>query len=300
VRITGSMSGRTQVTEPVEIPEGQVLEKDFVLPSCRIIGSVVDGSGTPVIGASVTVATQPYSMDPALYPGSSSFSAASGAGGKFVLDSPALRPDQYTVAAAKEGMGAASATVLAVEGDSAPVVLTLRKQGGILVSTALNMSTGGPLPVAWLRITGKVGPYPVAAARDGNGVARVEGMPAGKYDISVGASGFSTGEHSVEIREGESASIEDVLYEAGSIRWIMLDAKRFPVKDVLCHVVASDPSSTEATRDARTDSNGAILLNGLLPGTYTGTAQLAGKPPLTATFNVQAHEVAHRVDTIAE
>jgi hypothetical protein len=47
---------------------------------------------------------------------------------------------------------------------------------------------------------------------------RVDGLPAGKYQVNVGADGYGSTGRPVTIEDGKTATVETVLGEAESIR----------------------------------------------------------------------------------
>lgn len=279
----------TRMTET--LTEGETLERTYTLVSGRIRGRVVDEADQPVSMARVhSLWAGSRSADEQLgaFPDAV---AVTNAQGEFILEN--LRPGSYTVTAQKDDVGFAQEpnVVVAGEGDGPALTLRLKVEGvGTLVSTALKMSDGKPLREAWCRVFRDGAEVPTTTQRGDDGVIRLAGLAPGAYQVEVSSWGFSIHRHSVEIVADKETVIEDVLYDAGAIRWT-LQGPDGVLEGVECALTPVDPTSIEVPRRERTDNTGLAVYRGLFPGDYRGEATLADGRKLTERFTVIAHEV---------
>jgi hypothetical protein len=284
----------------VSVPAVGTVKKDFVLPGARLTGKVEDRDGKPLADVEITVQrvrANQGQQEPGYWGGN----ARSGSDGRFTVEG--LRDGEHDVFASKTGAGMAKAVVnIPADTDPPPVTLSLGVGGGTLESTALSYPDGKPLPQATLSLsdsqTGRG--YDHGRQRDDRGVLRVEGIPAGKYNVQVGAKGYSSANHALTIEEGKTATIEDVLYEAGGIRWRLIDSNGAPARNVEARFRPDDPASIENERPAWSNHQGVYEVSGLMPGSYTATATRDNKPVATAKFTVTAGQTAEAETTIAE
>jgi hypothetical protein len=293
-------NGKSSLLGTVDIAETGVTEKDFVLPSGRIVGRVVDESDKPVSGAKVNVVLKGTGSSYEQMFVGRSISETSKDDGSFALEG--LTEGSYTVSASKSGAGAAKEDNVSVpeNGDSAPVNLKLLAgQTGTLVSVALNMTNSQPIPEAWCILSTPSGNFDHGKTRDSDGVLTIPDLPVGTYTAQVSSFGFSVNEHQVEIKAGETTRLDDVLYESGALRWTITDKNGSGIKGLACKIVPDDPNSIEKPRDANTDASGLCVVRGLYPGSYTGTTQPEGKAQIVVKFTVTPHQLS-TVSSIVE
>ena len=104
--------------------------------------------------------------------------------------------------------------------------MTLRlgtENTGTLVSVALDMVTGLPLPESWCLLSTPAGRMSHGQIRDRNGVVTIPSLAPGVYKVIVSSDGYTVSEHQVEIKAGETVTVQDVLEPAGTLRWTLLD-----------------------------------------------------------------------------
>jgi len=185
-------------------------------------------------------------------------------------------------------------------GDSMPVILKIgEKEGGTLVSVALNYTNGQPVPEAWCYLSTPQGTrFEHGRKRGTDGVMRISNIPAGAYSVQVSSFGFSVHERMVEIKAGETVEIEDVMYEAGALRWTVVDSKGTPQPDISCIIEPVDKNSIEKVREGRTDSNGLWIQRGLYPGEYKATSALPDGRQASQVIQVQAHKLVQQTVVI--
>jgi hypothetical protein len=274
----------------IDIEADKENTRDFDLPDGKLVGRVVDGSGNGVAGARVSAsAVNPKSADQAMV--GRTWSGASDDSGSFSIGG--MSPGPYSVSARKDGVGAAPAQQVEVpsRGESARVTLKLSaEQTGIVVSVALNYTNGQPVPEAWCYLNAPTGRFEHGQPRDSQGVVTIQGVPVGLYRMEVSSWGFSEGVHEIEVKSGETVRIEDVLYEAGALRWNLTDPNGVAVAGADCQLVPDDPNSIEKPRSGKTDQGGLWIARGLFPGSYTATANAPGRKTTTARVTVIAHQ----------
>lgn len=282
---------KQKVVAYVDIPASGTVTRNFDLPSGRLVGQVVDNQNRPLSGARVTATTVLAASQAGSQTVPDTAETTSGSDGKFAFEG--LPPADYVLYGSYAGVGADKETTCALpqQGDSSPALLTVACQtGGSLVSLALNMSTGAPLPEAWCTITSEHGSFDHGCRRDKQGVLRVENLPPGRYRVQVSATGFSLSEHTIEIRPGETQNIQDVLYEAGALRWTLEEPTSGPLQGISCQLTPDDPASIEEPRQGKTDPEGTWICRGLLPGNYTAVAQIGGKR-VRQSVTIHAHDM---------
>ena len=273
---------------------------DFVLPSGRLVGRVVDHSDNPVPRARITVsAADPHAAYARTLGGSRGFN--SGEEGEFVVRG--LAGGAYNVSALKMGLGTAPQQTVEVpqDGESRRVTLRLESgQTGTVVSMALDYATGRPLPDAVCFLKAEDGPSPDhGATRGRDGVMTIPDVPAGRYVAWVTAQWYSSGHHNIEVKPGETVRVEDVLHEVGAVRWTLTTPDGAPVAGAQCTITPDDPASIESPRSGVTAAHGIWgVPGGLLPGSYTATATAPGRQPARARMDVRAGELTEVITSM--
>lgn len=295
-RISFYMSGYSRsVDELVDIATDKVTEKLFELPSGRIVGKVVNTKDEPVEGAQISARLmQIADAEDAYSP--KTWSAVSDKDGAFAIVD--LLSTSYAVSASKKDLGLVLVenVVVPENADSAPVLLKLDEgKGGTLVSVALNLTNAQPVPEAWCYLTTAEGVrFDHGKQRGQDGIITITNIPAGTYQVQVSSFGFSVHEHMVEIKDGGKVELEDVMYEAGALRWTVLDADGNPVANALCRIEPLEANSIEKAREGTTDVQGLWIQRGLYPGGYRVTTRLADGRQATDTIEIQAHQLIQK------
>src|SRR5690606_8685236 len=110
----------------------------------------------------------------------------------------------------------------------------------------------------------------------------------------------SQSEKQVEVKAGETVTIEDVLYPAGAIHWTLEKGDGSAAADATVTVSAISTTPEERVRTGKTNSPGLFVERGLAPGTYQVTTQLPGKAAVSDTFEVGAGENSQKSRKVAE
>lgn len=274
--------GAGGTTEYADVDADKTTEVTINLPTGRVSGTVVDSSGNPVSSAAVALAHS----DTGAY--SSPRNTTTDSDGAFSFSS--LRPDTYSLTAVRQEQGSAFVGGIAVTADApnpAPLRLRLEKQsGGELVSTALQLDTGQPVPEAWCKVSSAKGEYLHGQVRDDRGTVHIKNIPSGTYRVCVGYYGFSQLCHTVEIKDGEAASLQDVLSKSGSLAWMITSASGKPLGGVHCKLVHSD--IPEANQEGTTTQQGLWYAIALAPGHYEASALPPAGAPVSFSLDVAA------------
>lgn len=280
------------VVETVDVGEDGTTEKDFVLPSGSIVGRVVNAQNEPVARAHIEVRVPGGGARQITEnrPEGRLVSCDSQQDGRFLMEG--LPSGSYTVSARKDGADAAVARDVKVPevGNSREVVLRFGEGGqGTLVSTAFSIEDGQPLQASSCTAFDSTGLLVQSDDRDNDGVARIEHLPVGTYRVIVGATGYKEVEHVVEIKDGETVTLQDVLSLGGSFAWGLQDKNGKPLSGVECTLRPNDPASLEEPRSGTSNRTGMwSLVGGVEPGPYTATATPQGKQPTTEKVEIKA------------
>lgn len=262
----------------VEMDSGEVV-KTYELPTARVEGKVVDSSGNAVANAAVKMRT-PLGMSYYMT------DRAAGADGTFAYDD--MPAGEYSFSVNHSELGRASVKVTLKDNDTQKIELRLEKKpGGTLISTVLNME-GQPLQAAWCYLEGANGRYEHGMSRGPDGVMKIPDIPEGTYKVEVSYWSYSDAQHTVDIKIGETAKIDDVLYPAGALRWTLQDKSGTPLPNVPCTLTPADPNSIERVRTGTTDSSGTWVVRGMGAGQYDAKATLPNGKTLSARLAIAA------------
>lgn len=263
------------------------MEHDIVVPTGMISGTVVDGAGKGVADAQVSVATASEDQRGA------QISAADD--GVYTLRNLAAG-DIELIAQTGDGLIGRKKVSLAAGEEKTGVTITLEGgEKGKLVSVALRLTDGLPIERAWCRVTGVDDPTIRlnAAPRNKQGETSMELAP-GRYKVNVSHWGHSEGNREVTIVAGQTTTIEDVLYEAGSMKWIVVARDGSPLAGLQVSLQPVDSDSIEEPRTGTTNRNGFYETRGLFPGEYIATATTPSGQTLSANFRIDAHSHTER------
>lgn len=288
--------GAHPVTEKLTVPDQEEFEHNFELPNGGINVTVVNEAGEPMgaVRVSLSQKASESGYDQSWVGRTSSEQTDSQGKCKF----SGLAAGTFTLSATKSDVGNAMNPAVQVGNAPVDVQLVLKQGGGTLVSVALNSATGGAVAEAWCYLYGPNGQFTHGAKRDASGVMTIKNIPPGTYTTNVSYWSFSTATRTVEIKEGESQTIEDVLYPAGAITWTLKTATGYGAKAARVTVTPIQTDPVENPRSGQTNSSGQYVERGLAPGTYQATAVLDGKPGPTETFTVAAGGNAAKETTV--
>jgi len=280
-------SGNNPTKETVEVPDIAEFKKDFALPDGGIRVTVVDSGGSPVPDVQVSLSRQSSGTGfDQRWIGQSQPETTDVSG---VAEFKGLPAGTFSVSARKEDVGSAMKSDIQVQDNQTQnVQLQLDSNGGTLVSVALSSATGQGLKEAWCYLYGPTGQFTHSTTRDAAGVMTIKNIPPGTYTTNVSYWSHSQSEKQVEIKAGETATIEDVLYPAGAIHWNLKKADGTPAAEATVTVTPITTTPEERPRNGSTNSAGLFVERGLAAGSYQVTAQLAGKPAISENFEVAA------------
>jgi len=272
----------------VEVAPEPPTSKTFNLPVGRLVGRVVDSADKPVADSVVSVSFLPKGQ------ASMRLEGRSDAEGNFAVED--LDAGTFTVVAhhPQLGLGKTERVQVPETGDSAPCTIKLTSKGGTLVSTAMHYETGKPVPEAWCHLfPAEGGFYKHTSKRGPDGIMTIPNLPPGKYRTDVSYYSYSINQQEVEIKDGETKHIEDVLQPAGAINIALVDSKGGPIAGARVTVKPETSTSIEREREGTTDEKGSFVMRGLMVGRYTVTAHAPGVSPVSGVVGVRVANVSN-------
>lgn len=238
----------------------------FLTPEAVIIGKVVRaGDGASVEGAKVSTASGGG--------GWGHGSAFTDAGGNFRIDG--LEPGAYKpVAEADDAYGLAEEQVILGLGEtSQPVVI--KAHPAFLVEGTIAVAGGASCDSGSVSLYDRANDRRRRASSDVDGVARVQGVLAGTYEVQVYCRGLVPAERypEVVVVDGPVTGVKWEVSRGQAIRGSVVDAAGKPVEKIRVSAQAQpDPSKPRAQTTGawgeKTDAAGRFALAGLLPGAY--------------------------------
>lgn len=264
---------------PIVVVAGSERAHDVVLtPAATLRGMVVDDRGKPVAGAAVQATPKIPRYDLTSIP-EAWLRAESDTDGKFLLDS--LRPDDYTIRAAKSGMTTRTADVHVSE--AAAVRLAIAPAGSVTGRVAADARVlNGFAAYAWAAGEEYVAPI------DG-GAFRFDALPAGKVEIAIERRGPSTFLHSARVplivAAGQTSDCTVPLSEsvAGTLQFAATGRP----------ALLRFTSQGEVTKaEVEVEPGGSFHVAGLDPASYQVEITIAGIP-LDTSIDIRRD---HRLD----
>ncbi|HYO72427.1 MAG TPA: carboxypeptidase regulatory-like domain-containing protein, partial [Archangium sp.] len=234
-----------------------------------LAGRVVDGSGTAVAGALVSVESA-ASAWPRRYGDAHGYEQVTDDAGRFVVEG--LEPGSYDITA--KLMGLAPGELRDVAAGRKDLVLRLG-QGARLVGTVRDAATGKPMPSFTLAVLTKRGPLqrePFAQLSfiDAQGHYALAGVPAGSYVVQVAAHGYAPAEASVEVPRGATGTVTADLSLGRGAKMtgrVVEEGTNQPLERARVSVEGMGTESALSVRyDALTDARGDFTLEGLPTG----------------------------------
>ncbi|MBZ5728769.1 MAG: S8 family serine peptidase, partial [Acidobacteriia bacterium] len=223
-----------------------------------VVGQVIDPSGLPLPAATVTVGTQPATLN---------------AGGLFRV--AGLAAGTYPVTVAAAGFATQNLSAAVAPGADSTFSITMGLGYGSFTGRVLDAG----LPVAGAIVQALAGGLVQATTVTGAGGAYTLWAPAGTYDIRASAISKSPGTVPAQaVSIGGTAAVAGLSIAAlGTITGMVRDAAANPIANAL--IAISGPSGTVA--GAVTGVSGSYSTVGLPAGIYSVVASAAGFPDTT-------------------
>lgn len=240
-------------------------------PGGAVVGTVVDGAGAPVVGATVYVVDATWGRvrrDPreSDLPETSRLAAVrayegkSDGTGRFVVHGVAFGTDGCVTAFVGGTRSPEVTGARVVEGQAPPEVRLVMPQAG-----GLDVVVLGPdrTPVTIGEVSLSDGST-VALARDG--VARFHGLAAGVVTVDVRAEGHVPASRPVPVRRGSTWTETVVLARGVTVRGLVVTTDGRPASGV--RVSAEPQDRRRGGARTWTGWDGTFSLDGLVPGTF--------------------------------
>ncbi|MCX7625017.1 MAG: carboxypeptidase regulatory-like domain-containing protein, partial [Candidatus Sumerlaeaceae bacterium] len=166
-----------------------------------------------------------------------------------------------------------------------------RVRGATLRSVALGFETGDPIREAFLVLYDGAGRVARSVTRNDAGVAEVRGLAPGTYRVEVSASGYTSDVRTVELREGETKTVESVLAVAGALRVWAEEASGQAIEGATFKLEPLDPTSIVEAQHGVSELGGLWVCRGLAPGAYQLTVNSPSGNRATYTIQIRPREV---------
>lgn len=264
----------------------------FLFPGPTLSGTVRDGAGRAVAGASVRLFASGWSQPPPVdaTDGSGRFTAAG------------IEPGEYWVVVRAGGRAPGLAQVLVGERDDAAIDVVVG-DGGYVTGRTVDDS-GRPVAGVSVRpeVFGGRG-LPQLVSDSLAGRSRSDGsfvlgpLPSGSFSLQFSDQAHAVARATAAVAALQSVDLREVVLETGlAIRGKVRDREAAPIAGVL--VRAQPRMGAEGPRaEAETDAGGAFVLAGLSAGTYHLSTEAVGYASQQATGTAGGEPVPLVLDT---
>ena len=262
--ISASADGFAPAQLTVNITSGQVLTQNITLSPLRgmVLGLVINASNNqPIAGATVALK-------------GTSISAISGGDGSYVLSN--VPTGSQTVIASASNFDAAQETISVVAEMTATQDFFLRPAVGTITGTVRNATTNQPIAGATVRTGG------VSAITGGNGVYKLNNLPAGAQTLSAGADGFNPASLTGNVIAGQTVNQDIALTpQTGTVTGFIRDEALDPI---------AGATVTLAGVTATTGGDGAYTFNNVALGAQSVSASATNFRAASASVTVIANQ----------
>jgi len=267
----------------------------MILPSGVLGGWVTDEHDAPASGALVVI-RDCTGDSPAALALSPVHEVRTQADGTFTADG--LPPGEYWVTAMNppEQRSSPMRARVPESGHSSPVRHVLGPgsgSGGEVISMVFDAQTGRSIPNAWCFLVSPDGPCEHRGVRGDDGVLRIAPLPAGEYEVEVGAYGYSSHVHRVKIAAEKPCVLRDTLHAAGAFRWTFKTVEGYPEAGIECQLKPRDNFIHGNDRRGATGRDGCWVVRGLYPGDYIAKAWLP-QGEMSEVVTIRARDITAR------
>ncbi len=242
----------------------------FLFPGPTVFGTVRDGAGRPVAGASVRLFAQGWSSPPPVDP--------TDADGRFTV--AGIQPGEYWIIIRSGGRAPSLVTVVLTERDAAADIVL--GEGGFLTGRTVDDS-GRPIAgaaVAPEALGGRGLPQLVAdslAVRSqADGTFALGPLPAGAFSMLLSPAGYAAVHTQATVTSLQSVDLHDVVLESAlAVRGQVRDRQGTAIAGALVRVQPR-AGGGDVTAEAETEADGGFIVGGLSAGAYSLTAEATG------------------------
>jgi protocatechuate 3,4-dioxygenase beta subunit len=261
--VTASLSGYQSASQNVTVTAGSTTSVPAIqlapVNPGNITGSVVDGKGNAINGATVSGA------------GLTSITDATGA---YALNNIPAGSITLMASAAGYQPASESVTVTAGSNTAAPAMTLVSNVGN--VTGKVTDSSSNPISGASVSFGGGT------ATTDATGTYNFTNVPAGTIQLVASASGFQSVTQNVTVTGGNTTTANFTLAIANN----MPGSVTGTVTNISTHGVISGATVKWNTTSVTSNASGAYTLNNVAGGTQTVTASATGYLPVSSTVNV--------------
>jgi Carboxypeptidase regulatory-like domain len=227
-------------------------------------GTVLGPDGTPVAGVPVELFDPQGRTDglPAV--------SMTDAEGRFELRSPG--PGSYSLRVRSAAGGEYLDDQLEIQDPAEPIQIRLR--GNLALQATLRDASGAPVPGAELQLRLSKASRPLVVRANREGVARVYGLPAGRWEVRTEAEGFAPFVEKIDY-QGASLITDWTLQAYASLRVHAVNGKGRGLPGAQLRLLA-DPASALGrgfVLAATTDAEGYAEFAQVIPGRYVLTPE---------------------------
>ena len=233
-------------------------------PQLVVPGTVLGPDGTPVAGVPVELFDPQGRIDglPAV--------SNTDEEGNFALRSPG--PGSYSLRVRSAAGGEFLQNDLLIEDPAEPIQIRLR--GTLALQATLRDASGDPVPGAELQLRMSKASRPLLVRANQEGVARVFGLPAGRWEARTSMEGFAPLIEQIDY-QGATVMVDWTLQAYASLRVHAVNGKGRGLPGAQLRLLA-DPGSAWGrglVLKASTDAEGYAAFDQVIPGRYVLTPE---------------------------
>jgi protocatechuate 3,4-dioxygenase beta subunit len=265
--VIGSSPNYIQEQTGVIVEAGESSNVSFSLQSIggKILGSVVDDNGNPIINTTVTIRLLNNT-------GVLLQTLQGLTDGKFEITN--LASGTYQVNVIAEGYQTETVGALVVNGEVSTLIVPLTEDGGILTGLIQDEATGLPISGSFVEITDANGILVATITSDQNGEFRFQTIQTGPLNVKATAPNYGSSTIGVIVNSGELSNVSLTLSPlTGLFDGTITDPEGVPISNSTIKVI--DETNTTITT-VLSDEDGSYQIRELTPDRYTITANADG------------------------
>ncbi|MUT65619.1 carboxypeptidase regulatory-like domain-containing protein [Paenibacillus sp. NEAU-GSW1] len=199
-----------------------------------------------------------------------------------------LPPNEYVVNVSSPGFTSASVGAFIRPGLTTSITVVLSKQTSFATGRVVNAATGAPLSGALINIYDLSSLIFETAYTDQDGRYTINGLPPGAFTLSAVADGFGSATAAILTLAGTTSTADFALTPSpGSVTGFVSDiTDGASLQGALIRIF--DAASSAIVGTVLSGVGGAYRFDGLAPGSYIATVDVAGYAPEFGGFDITA------------